>query len=99
MSHATAIPQLPESIAYLTGAGTARRKRERLCKTCLVLLFLVIAATGFPLAAQQSAPGFDVASIKRNIGPMPRTSGKISNTPKGEIRLAWIPARLLVLLA
>ena len=67
--------------------------------TRLGLLLMVIAATGLPLAAQQSAPAFEVASIKRNIGLMPRTSGKIPNTPKGEVRLVWIPARLLVLLA
>jgi uncharacterized protein (TIGR03435 family) len=67
--------------------------------TRLGLLLILIAATGLPLAAQEPAPAFEVASIKRNIGPMPRTSGKIPNTPKGEIRLVWIPARLLVLLA
>lgn len=67
--------------------------------TRLALLLVVIAVTGLPLAAQQPAPAFDVASIKRNTGPMPRSSGTMQNTPKGEIRLVWIPARLLVLLA
>jgi uncharacterized protein (TIGR03435 family) len=66
--------------------------------TRLGLLLIVIAGT-LPLAAQPSTPAFDVASIKRNTGLMPRTSGKIQDTPKGEIRLVWIPARLLVLLA
>lgn len=67
--------------------------------TRLGLLLVVIAATVLPLSAQQPAPAFDVASIKRNVGPMPPTSGTMRNTPKGDIRLVWIPARLLVLLA
>ena len=62
-------------------------------------LLIVFVATALPFAAQESAPVFDVASIKRNIGPMPSTSGTIANTPRGEIRMVWIPARLLVLLA
>ena len=62
-------------------------------------LLIVFVATALPFAAQESAPVFDVASIKRNVGPMPRTSGTIANTPKGEIRMVWVPARLLVLLA
>jgi len=67
--------------------------------TRLGALLIVFVATALPFAAQESAPVFDVASIKRNVGPMPRTSGTIANTPKGEIRMVWIPARLLVLLA
>jgi uncharacterized protein (TIGR03435 family) len=62
-------------------------------------ILVLTAAMGLSLIAQQSAPAFDVASIKRNIGPRPSTSGTMENTPKGEIRLVWIPARLLVLLA
>ena len=61
----------------------------------VVLCCLTVAS----VAAQQPAPAFEVASIKRNIDPKPMTSGTLQNTPKGEIRLVWIPARLLVLRA
>src|SRR5688572_942436 len=67
--------------------------------TRLGRLLILIAATGLPLAAQQPAPAFDVASIKRTIGLRPPTSGRLQNTAKGEIRLVWIRARLLVALA
>jgi uncharacterized protein (TIGR03435 family) len=61
----------------------------------VVLCCLTVAS----VAAQQPAPAFEIASIKRNVDPKPMTSGTLQNTPKGEIRLVWIPARLLVLLA
>lgn len=60
---------------------------------------IVIAAIGVPLAAQQTAPAFDVASIKRNVDPKPAVSGTMRNTPKGEIRVVAVRARQLVLLA
>ena len=48
------------------------------------------------VAAQQpAAPAFEIASIKRNTDPKPMISGTMT-TPKGEIRLVAIPARLLV---
>ena len=61
----------------------------------VVLCCLMVAS----VAAQQPAPAFEIASIKRNIDPKPMTSGTLQNTPKGEIRLVWIPASLLVLRA
>jgi uncharacterized protein (TIGR03435 family) len=90
-------------LRFLPG-GTLRVKdmqlRGIIAEAYDLRLFLVVsAATVLPLSAQQPAPAFDVASIKRNIGPRPSTSGTLQNTPKGEIRLVWIPARLLVLLA
>jgi len=50
-------------------------------------LLIVFVATALPFAAQESAPVFDVASIKRSIGPMPSTSGTIANTPRA--RSEW----------
>ena len=58
----------------------------------VVLCCLTVAS----VAAQQPAPAFEIASIKRNVDAKPMTSGTLQNTPKGEIRLVAIPARLLV---
>ena len=63
----------------------------------MLSMALLCTLTGAGLA--QQSPAFDVASIKRNIGPRPSTSGTMQNTPKGEIRLVWMPARFLVFLA
>ena len=70
-------------------------------RAALILGFVggVVAVTAQAPAPSSSAPAFEVASIKRNVGPMPQISGTMQNTPKGEIRLVWIPARLLVLTA
>jgi len=57
----------------------------------VVLCCLTVAS----VAAQQPAPAFEIASIKRNVDPKPMTGGTMP-TPKGEIRLVAIPARLLV---
>lgn len=62
-------------------------------------VFFVICSLTAALAAQQTGPAFDVASIKRNIGLRPRSSGTMQSTPKGEIRMVWVPARMLVLRA
>jgi uncharacterized protein (TIGR03435 family) len=61
-----------------------------------VLYCIVTVAS---VAAQQPAPAFELASIKRNLDPKPMTSGTIQNTPKGEIRLVAVPARVFVLRA
>lgn len=63
------------------------------------LLLILIAATGLSLAAQQPPPAFEIASIKRNVDPRPPRIGTMRDTPKGEIRVVAVLARLLVLLA
>lgn len=63
------------------------------------LVFFVLCGFGATLAAQAPTPAFDVASIKRNTDPNPRNIGTARNTPKGEIRVVAVQARLLVLLA
>ena len=70
-------------------------------RAALILGFVggVVVVSAQAPAPSSSAPAFDVASIKRNVGPRPQISGTLQNTPKGEIRLVWIPARLLVLTA
>jgi uncharacterized protein (TIGR03435 family) len=60
---------------------------------------IVCSVTVAAVAAQQSGPVFEIASIKRNLDPQPMISGTMQNPPKGEIRLVAIPARLLVLRA
>jgi uncharacterized protein (TIGR03435 family) len=67
--------------------------------TRLGLLLIVIAATGLLLAAQQSAPAFEVASITRNTDPKPARIGTMRDTPNGEIRVVAVFARQLVLFA
>jgi uncharacterized protein (TIGR03435 family) len=62
------------------------------------LVFFVLCGFGVALAAQQAAPPFEVASIKRNTDPRPPGSGPV-RTPKGEIRVVAVLARLLVLYA
>ena len=62
-------------------------------------LLILIAVTGLPPAAQQPAAAFEVASIKRNLDPRPARIGTMRDTPKGEIRVVAVLARLLVLLA
>jgi hypothetical protein len=63
------------------------------------MLSIAVLCTLTDAGLAQQPPAFEVASIKRNTDPMPRISGTMPNTPKGEIRLVWMPARFLVLLA
>lgn len=62
-----------------------------------VLAAVCVFAT--TLEAQQPAPAFEVASIKRNLDPRPPRIGTMRDTPRGEIRVVAVLARLLVLLA
>jgi uncharacterized protein (TIGR03435 family) len=48
---------------------------------------------------QSPAFEFEVASIKRNTAGIVQRSGTIQSTPKGEVRMMWVPARSLVLRA
>ena len=64
--------------------------------TRLGLLLVLIAATGLPLAAQQPAPAFEVASVRRNLD-----GGNTSFSPRanGQLIATNTPVRTLILRA
>jgi uncharacterized protein (TIGR03435 family) len=63
-------------------------------------IFLAVVTVAGVVSAQTPAPAFEVASIKPNTAALiGGTTGTIQNTPKGEIRLVRVAARLLVLRA
>src|SRR5688572_15553852 len=65
------------------------------CMTRLALLLLGLAATAWPLAAQQTAAStFEVASVKRNVSNAPGSGANIS--PSGLLTISNMPIRTLL---
>ena len=64
--------------------------------TRIGLLFVLIAATGLPLAVQQSASTFEVASVRRNVNG---GNSSFSPRPNGQLIATNTPLRTLILRA
>lgn len=61
----------------------------------LVVLFVAQLAAS-PLGQSRE---FDVASIKRNTATLPMSSGAMQGGPPNDVRMVWVPMRLVILRA